>query len=253
MTTRRAPLLLLLPALLLAACGSGGTPAPSTAPPDSPAPATPTAPASAPPPASAAPAAGCTGTSGGVPAGAGSVTSVDLDGDGAPDTLWIAGTDADRTVGVTTAAGATLTHPIDLAGPSAATAFALRPDPAGPGMVLVSDNRVADLLLVHDCALVDATDAQGAPWRFDQGFAGQGTGVGCLDLDGDGVTDLVGLNLVDDAHVRRTAIRVQGTVASAGTEDEVVLGPGDDAARETARALTCGDRTAAADGVHEPA
>lgn len=247
-----APRTLVLPALLLATallagCGDA-TPAPTvTAPPPQtigPGPGTTAAPPAATP-------AGCTGPGDAPPAGAATVETIDLDGDGTPDTLWIASDGTTRTLGMTTTAGATATVPIELAGPAGATAFALRPDPAGPVEVLLSDNRVADLLLVQDCAFVAATDADGAPWRFDQGFAGQGTGVGCLDLDGDGVLDLVGLNLVDDV-VRRTAIDLTGTVAAAGVSDEVTLAPGDDTARETAHALTCGDRTATADGVHEP-
>lgn len=255
MSTRRAPLtlsVLAAAALLLSACSGGSDDSPSGEATSAPAASAPAA--SAPSPtgtlAPSAPAAeGCTGTGGLAPATAATVDTIDLDGDGVPDQLWIADDGGTRTVGVSTAAGATLTHPVDLAGPAGATAFALRPDPAEPAMVLVSDNRVADLLVVQDCALVDATDTRGAPWQFDQGFAGQGTGVGCVDLDGDGTLDLVGLNLVDDT-VTRTLIHVDGTVASAGTSDRVAADT--DAARETARAVTCGDRTLSADGVHEP-
>lgn len=257
MSTRRAPLTLsalAAAALLLSACSAGADDDASAAPPTASAPASASA-SAAPSPTgtlrpSAPAAAGCTGTGGLAPAAAATVDTIDLDGDGVPDRLWLADDGGTRTVGVSTAAGATLTHPVDLAGPAGATAFALRPDPAGPAMVLVSDNRVADLLVVQDCELVAATDTRGEPWQFDQGFAGQGTGVGCVDLDGDGTLDLVGLNLVDDT-VTRTLIRVDGTTASAGTSDRVAAGT--DAARETARAITCGDRTLSADGVHEPA
>ncbi len=259
MNARRAPRTLVLPALLVAAallagCDGGSPAPPSSAPPAQtigPGPGVTATPSTSPTTTPAPTAAGCTGPGEAPPAGAATVATIDLDGDGTSDTLWIASDGATRTLGMTTAAGATATAPIDLAGPAGATAFALRPDPAGPAEVLLSDNRVADLLLVQDCAFVAATDAEGAPWRFDQGFAGQGTGVGCLDLDGDGTLDLVGLNLVDDV-VRRTAIDLTGTVAAAGVSDEVTLAPGDEAARETAHALTCGDRTAGADGVHEP-
>ncbi|GHS88083.1 hypothetical protein AGMMS50218_11200 [Actinomycetota bacterium] len=206
----------------------------------------------------ATPAAGCPAAGGGVPAGAAQLTTIDLDGDGRPDVLWIASDGADRSVGFTTASGATSSLPVTLAGPQGATAFALRPAPQDAADVLVSDGRVADLLTVQDCALVPVTDAGGQPWRFDLGFGDYGTGVGCLDLDGDGRTDLVGLNArsQDDGDsylITRTVIDVAGTVARAGAGDELHATRGtDDAAIETAHQITCGDRTADADGVHEP-
>lgn len=189
---------------------------------------------------------GCAATGEGVPADAQVTTTIDLDGDGSPDQLWIADDGGTRTLGVTTASGATFTHPIDLAGPAGASAFALRPSAEDPGLVLLSDNRVADLLMVQDCGLVDVTDAEGQPWQFDQGFAGNGTGVGCVDMTGSGELDLVGLNDVDGT-IERTQITLTGTVAAAGVKDTVT---GD---TDTAHAITCGDRTLQADGVHEAA
>lgn len=249
-------------ALALTGCSSDGpdpatsSPAPASAAPATSAPAAPaatTAPTA--PAAPVAPAAGCAAAGTGVPAGVASVPTIDLDGDGTPDTLWVGTVDGARTVGVTTASGATFTHPVTVAGPQGATAFALRPDEAGPADVLVSDGRRADLLTVRDCALVDVTDAAGAPWAFDLGFAGQGTGVGCLDLDGDGRRDLVGLNILDPgsspATVERTRIEVDGTVAAGGARDRVSVPGSDRAGLESARSITCGNRTAAADGVHE--
>lgn len=233
-------------ALALAAC-TGDDPAPpvTVTPPAS------TAPATA-PPTEAAP-AGCAPTGTGVPADAAATETIDLDGDGLPDTLWLADADGSRTLGVTTASGATFTHPVDLAGPAGAAALAVHPDPATLPGVLLTDNRLADLLLVDDCALVDATDAAGAPWQFDLGFTGYGTGVGCLDLTGSGTTTLVGLDATGDGTtVTRTAIDLAGTVATAGTSDSVTLDPGDQTAIDTAHQITCGDRTLAADGVHEP-
>lgn len=244
-------------AFALAGCGADApepvpttpavTSAPTTPPPVTTAPTTPTTPA----------AGGCAATGDGAPAGAAAIRTIDVDGDGQQDTLWVA-TGTERTVGVTTASGATFTHPITLGGPAGATAFALQPSEGGPADVLVSDGRAADLLTVQDCALVDVTDADGKPWAFDLGFTGYGTGVGCLDLDGDGTRDLVGLNLVPTAEqgtartVTRTVIHVDGTVAAAGAQDEVTLAAADETGIETASAITCGDRTAAADGVHEP-
>lgn len=195
-------------------------------------------------PSPSATSTGCAPSGDGVPATAQVVTTLDLDGDGSADQLWIDDQGEARTLGVTTASGATFTHPIDLAGPAGASALALRPAPDDPGLVLLSDNRVADLLMVQDCALVDVTDAEGQPWQFDLGFAGNGTGVGCVDLTGDGRPDLVGLNDVD-GRIERTQITLTGTVAAAGAHDTVT---GDD---ETAHQITCGERSIDADGVHE--
>ncbi|HEY0218097.1 MAG TPA: hypothetical protein VGC57_17025 [Cellulomonas sp.] len=248
----RTPSVLVLAAtaaFALAGCSGDAEPAPPTT---ATAPATATAPSA---PATTAPAiaTGCAPAGTGVPAGASTVSTIDLDGDGAGDTLWISGAGSDRQVGVTTASGATTSLPIDLAGPAGATAFALRPDPADPAEVLVTDNRLADLLVLDGCALAPVTDAAGAPWQFDLGYTGYGTGVGCVDVDRDGTLDLAGLNLLEDgATVTRTAIDVTGTLAAAGTEDQVTIDPADQTAVDTAHALTCGDRTAAADGVHEP-
>ncbi|GIG26536.1 hypothetical protein [Cellulomonas denverensis] len=239
---RVLPVLALAVLALLSSCSGGGdTPLPT---------ATVTAPAATvtAEPTAAPTSAGCVPAGDGVPGGAQSITTLDLDGDGGDDQLWIADDGADRTLGVTTASGATFTHPIDLAGPAGATAFALRPAPGDPGLVLLSDNRVADLLMVQGCALVAVTDAEGRPWQFDLGFAGNGTGVGCVDLTGDGQPDLAGLNAdPDTGTVERTQITLTGTVAAAGTRDQVTPGAQDD----TAHAITCGDRTMDADGVRE--
>lgn len=227
--------------LLLSACSGGGE---STG-----APTEPPAPASGPATTDASPTPttiGCAPSGDGVPATAQAISTIDLDGDGSDDQLWIDDDGTARTLGVTTASGATFTHPIDLTGPAGASAFALRPATDDPALVLLSDNRVADLLMVQDCGLVDVTDAEGKPWRFDQGFAGNGTGVGCVDVTGDGTPDLVGLNDVDGS-ITRTQITLTGTVAAAGITDTVT---GD---ADTAHAITCGTRTMQADGVHEAA
>lgn len=230
--------------LLLSACSGGGDATGTTSEPPV-APSTPAATSPSPTPTTI----GCAPGGEGVPATAQAITTIDLDGDGADDQLWIDDDGAARTLGVTTASGATFTHPIDLAGPAGASAFALRPAADDPALVLLSDNRVADLLMVQDCGLVDVTDAEGKPWQFDQGFAGNGTGVGCVDITGDGEPDLVGLNDVDGS-ITRTQITLTGTVAAAGTTDTVT--GGQDAA-DTAHAITCGTRTMQADGVHEAA
>jgi hypothetical protein len=258
--TPSALLLAAATALVLAACTGGTDDTATTAPPPSPASS-----GSASAPGSGTgtgtgtgTAAGCAATGDGVPADAASVAGVDLDGDGEPDTLWLTtvGSAEGRAVGVTTASGATFSLPVDLAGPAGASALALGPDAGVPGAVIVTDDRLADLLVVQDCALVAVTDTGGTPWQFDLGYTGYGTGVGCVDVAGTGSTVLAGLNLTGDTGaaqvVTRTAIDVTGTVATPSGSDAVTVQPDDTAALESAREITCGDRTLTDDGVHEP-
>src|SRR4051812_17516929 len=67
-------------------------------------------------------ASGCAPAGDGVPAGADAEPTIDVDGDGQPDTEWIAtqiGADGAVTFGVTTASGSTFTSQIRSASPVA--------------------------------------------------------------------------------------------------------------------------------------
>jgi hypothetical protein len=205
--------------------------------------------------------AGCAATAtGGTPAGAATAPAIDVDGDGRDDTAWLSGIagDGERTFGITTASGATFSTPFSSASPIAATALAFAPDGELPAYVLISDGRIGSLWLVADCAITRVTNPQGDQYTFDLGgFTGYGTGVGCIDADGDGTRDLVGL-LAESAdpsttHITRTVIELDGARASNGPSDELTArSPQDDAEIESARTVSCGDLTLDANGVHEP-
>jgi hypothetical protein len=198
---------------------------------------------------------GCPAGGGGTPPDAVTAPAVDVDGDGRADTAWIApqpGPDGGVDFGATTASGATLSATIRSASPVARSV--LFADVTGAGQVVAfgSDGRQVLLYAVADCTLVPVRNAQGEQYAFDRGFTGYGTGVGCADVDGDGVRDLVGLELVtgDDGtpqRIERTVVVLQGTEARNGATDTVpVTGPAD---AEAAQQVTCGDLTLVDDGV----
>jgi hypothetical protein len=90
---------------------------------------------------------------------------------------------------------------------------------------------------------------QGEQYAFDLGFTGYGTGVGCTDLDGDGVRDLVGfLADADGTGYTATAVVLDGPRARNSDVSTHVSDAGADAV-ERARSVTCGDLTLADDGV----
>jgi hypothetical protein len=201
----------------------------------------------------------CAATSSGPPPGAVTAPTIDVDGDGRDDTAWLAGTPgADRSFGITTASGATFSTPFRSGSPIAASAFAFEPGGELPAYALVSDGRLGSLYSLAGCEVTAVTNPQGDPYTFDLGgFTGFGTGVGCLDLDGDGRRDLVGLlaESVDPSTTRieRTIVRLDGDQASNGPSDELTAhSPGADAEIASARSVTCGDLTLDGDGVHEP-
>lgn len=204
--------------------------------------------------------AGCPATAAGTPAGAATAPAIDVDGDGRDDTAWLSGVagDGERTFGITTASGATFSTPFSSASPIAATALAFEPDGELPAYALISDGRIGSLWLVADCAISQVTNPQGEQYTFDLGgFTGFGTGVGCIDANGDGTRDLVGLlaESTDPSttHITRTIIELDGARASNGPSDELTArSPQDDAEIESARSVSCGNLTLDGNGVHEP-
>jgi hypothetical protein len=168
---------------------------------------------------------GCGGDGPAVPRGegVGSGQVVDVDGDGRPDTGWMAvNTDGSRQLGVHTAAGGGDVVTIDSASPNVLTLLAVDADEQPPVELFVSDGRTVQLWAFADCQLAPVTNPQDEPYLFDLGFRGTGTGVGCRDTDAG--RELVGLNITDDDGTvvdwTRTVIERDGLRASNGPTDE---------------------------------
>ena len=201
------------------------------------------------------PTQGCAPTPNGRPTGAATGASVkqiiDVDGDGRPDTGWIGGSGL---FGITTASGATFSTVIKSPSPNPPAMLVANID--GTILALASDQRAAALLLVKNCALVPAQNAQGSTYYFDLGAGVSGTGVGCSQVAGTQGRSLVGLRLIRDSggnplSVERTQIIIDGTQARNGAHDTVsATGPQGAAAAASATQISCGDLTMAADGVH---
>ena len=250
---------------LVAGCGAGGGASVVATPPSAgPATSTPGGPATS----SVAPAsgtdaagtravgAGCTPDGTGLPAGAVSGPTVDVDGDGRADSAWLQrNADGTQLAGITTASGATFGAPYSSASPLPRRVLVANVNGAGTMAAIVSDGRQAGLFMVVSCSLVPAKNPQGAQYTFDLGFGDGGTGIGCSRVAGTSGPGLVGLKLNRDgagkpASVTRTAIRLNGTSASNGVSDTVdVSGDPTGPAATTATQITCGDLTMKADGI----
>lgn len=198
---------------------------------------------------------GCPDNGGGVPADAAVTEIIDVDGDGRPDRSWLEQSAGELTFGITTATDSTATAPIDLAGGGGRSALVADYDGRGDVLAFVSDGRTADLLAYSDCTLVTVQNPEAEAYQFDLGFRGTGTGLGCVDASGDGVPDLVGLNVLVDGSgqttsIDRTIIEVDGPRASNGASDSVAIT--DPAQADLAHQITCGELTIADDGVSLP-
>jgi hypothetical protein len=178
---------------------------------------------------------------------------VDLDGDGRPDTVWVASPgDGRRVLGVETAAGGGAKVDIDSASPVAIQVLVADADDTPPVELFVSDGRGVQLWAFDDCQLQPVTDPDGQPYLFDLGLRGFGTGVGCVD------GNLVGLNVVsEDAQGNvgwtSTVITRDGLTADEGaTTEGTYRRPTDDAAIELLHQVTCNDLTMAENGIPQP-
>ena len=247
----RRPVLsaLLLGTLLLAGCSSGDSAGGDAAAGTPPATTATTAPATATGAPSGGGPAGCP-AGGTQPAGATTAPTIDVDGDGRPDTAWIAdtvGADGSVAFGVTTASGGTFSADIESASPRPRSVLVADVTGDGELVALASDGRQVLLYGISDCQLVPELNPQGEPYAFDLGFTGFGTGVGCADVDSDGTRDLVGLQ-TDGTSVTSTVVRLDGPRA-ANTDTAVTVADAGPAQVDLAHQVTCGDRTLAADGV----
>ena len=249
----RRPLLCALAGLaLLTGCSSGGDDADAASGATTTTTATATATASA--PASTSPAttgsasAGCPAT-GDALTGTAHAPTLDVDGDGKPDTAWIAtepAADGSTEFGVQTASGDAIAADLQSASPVARSLLVADVTGHGELVALVSDGRQVALYAISDCSIVPVQDAQGQQYSFDLGFTGYGTGVGCADVDGDGVRDLVGLQ-ADGTSITSTAVELDGPHATNGPSTTTTDATA--AQLDLAHQVTCGDLTLAADGV----
>ncbi|WP_152230955.1 hypothetical protein [Georgenia ruanii] len=177
-----------------------------------------------------------------MPQGAASKPTVDLDGDGAADTLWLSA-GVPRILGVRTHSGAVFSVEFSSGAPQAARATGQRLAD-GSAIILLDTGRAVPLYAVVDCAIVPTRNVQGHQYTFDLGFTGYGTGVACEDL-GAGV-QLVGVNATsaDGARfdVTRTAISLaaHGMKATNGRTTTVATAvPPDDPAVAAAHEVSC--------------
>jgi hypothetical protein len=184
-----------------------------------------------------------------VPEGAPHQTVGDVDGDGEPDTAYLDGRPGGMiTFGIVTAAGGGSSVPFESASPVERRALTADADGRGPTEVFLSDGRSVQLLAFVGCRLRAVKGEDGEPYTFDRGFTGNGTGVGCVDVDGDGRRDLVGLKVEGSEGDRvawsRTVVELDATTARNGKTDHgSYTRPGDDQRIDLLSQVTCGDET----------
>lgn len=198
--------------------------------------------------------AGCPSVGRALPAGAHSKQTIDVDGDGRPDTEWIEDkpdSSGGVAFGVRTASGAVFSATIRSASPVARSVMFADVTGHGEVIALASDGRQVLLYAVSECQIIPEKNLQGKQYAFDLGFTGFGTGVGCVDANGDGTTDLVGLKLNKEtngeATITRTIIELTGPNARNGASDSVVATRA--SMQEEAQSITCGDLSMQANGV----
>jgi hypothetical protein len=138
---------------------------------------------------------GCTAGPGRPPAGAKTRSVEDVDGDGRRDTAWMtapAPATGVTTFGISTAAGGGASIPYQSASPVRRSALVVNADKREPVEIVLSDGRVASLYAFSGCAIKEVLNPQGQDYKFDLGFGGHGTGVGCVSTKAG--RRLVGLN-----------------------------------------------------------
>ncbi len=177
---------------------------------------------------------------------------VDVDGDGQPDTAWIAtATDGAATVGVVTAAGGGATRNFESASPVSRSILVVDTDQRPPVEILADTGRSVQLWAFQDCAIVDITNLQGEPYEFSVGFTEIGTGVGCVTIDGH--QQLAGLDAKENGDTvdwSRTIVDLNGTQARDGaTSTGTFTRPGDNQKIDLLHQVTCGELTMSGNGL----
>ncbi|WP_432487479.1 hypothetical protein [Kineococcus sp. SYSU DK018] len=249
----RTAVVVLAAASALTACsGDPGVTAPAASAPASASTTTP-AHTTDPAPATTSPAAvtAAPAPADGVPEGAGTARTVDLDGDGAPDTLWLADVDGERRLGVVTTSHGTTSVAFTSAAPQTATASAAVLATGAP-TVFLNTGRSVQLYVYRqeDAALLPVPGQDGEQYSFSLGFTPYGTGLTC-ERAGDGL-HLYGVDADEDGgswSVTRTEVVVDANRVHArnGEVETVVSGVGADHPAVTgAHGTTCGDVPASA-------
>jgi hypothetical protein len=238
-------------AILTSSCTGHSSPAkaePSASPSVTPSPAL-----SSPSSPTVAQGSNCHPTGSGVPAGALCKVTLDIDGDGRRDFLWILGNGPKATAGITTASGVTRTVSQDFAGGIAPQALVADVDERGTIVMIFGNNRSQSLYRWLASTLEPVTNPQGSQYGFDAGIVGTGTGVGCSKVHGAAHRDLV--SLLAESHgpgkpfrIKRTQVVIQGHIARNGLVDYVSAADGS-AAAASAYAITCGKLRMERDGV----
>jgi hypothetical protein len=251
-TTARRPATVVVGGLalaLVAACSTGGGAATTTPTTSSTAAASPTATAPTSTPMTMTPMSPETPVDApvDVPAGAGTATTVDLDGDGAPDTLWLAQVDGKRELGVVTTSHGATSVEFTSAAPQSATASAAVLASGAP-VVFLDTGRSVQLYdyRVEGSALVPVNGVTGGQYSFSLGFTDHGTGLTCeqqadgLHLFGENATSGTGGTWT----VERTEVTVSAEHSIAENGAKTIVGTElaqDDPRVQSAHGTTCGD------------
>jgi hypothetical protein len=174
----------------------------------------------------------------------------DIDGDGRADTFYVGMGDGDlRRFGVITASGHRSEWCVHNASPLEPEILGvIDADQDGRPEVFVNPGRLVDVLVFADGRLQPYLNKEGQPYELSIGFGPVGTGVGCIDVDGNGRRELVGLDQKDLGNGKvqwtRTVITLQGTQARNGAKDSgTYTSPADDHAIALLHEVTCGDDT----------
>jgi hypothetical protein len=196
------------------------------------------------PPATTVSHKGCPAGGTAVPKGAGTAGTVDLDGDGRGDTIWLKDINGKRTLGVHTASGAGFTRVFQSSAPQTAGAIANRLSD-GSAVILLDTGRAVPLYAVVGCQIVPSRNVQGQQYSFDLGFTQYGTGVACPVIGSS--RRLVGYNSVEGSSGKSTVTRTTITLSAGGARakngTKVTLGTAfasDSGTVKTAHSVTCG-------------
>lgn len=197
---------------------------------------------------------GCATGSATIPSGAVNRQTIDVDGDGKPDTAWIASAPTGAVaVGVVTAAGGGAERSWDSASPVTRSLMVVSINETTPPILLADDGRTVQLWAFDNCTIADVDNVQGQPYTFSLGFTDFGTGVGCTVIDG--TNELVGLNatIASDSNSVQwtsTVVDVTGTKATNGAVvDGIYTSPADDSQIKLLHEVTCGAATIGTDGL----